>query len=188
MAEQCHSSFLLEKDSEGDTLLHLACLRLSVCFRSPESTEKRRDSEEICKYLIDKCPAAIRMFNDYDELPIHDLNRGCDYRVVREVVVRLLREYPESIDARPQQGNRTDAQQLNARPPSDIPFIKSIKPYLDEEKELKETIASLEESKSSLTETVTCTNDELMRSAFTVFDSWVTFFITLQKTSWAQYQ
>ena len=177
MVERCPGRFLLEKDSEGDTLLHLACLRLSVCFRSSESMEMRRDSEEICKYLIDKCPAAIRVYNNDAALPIHDLNRGCDYRVVREVVVRLLREYPESIDAMPQQGNRTDAQQLNARPPSDVPFIKSIKPYFDEEKELKETIASLEESKSSLTETVTSTNDQLMRSAFTVFDSWATSFI-----------
>lgn len=177
MVERCPSSFLLEKDSEGDTLLHLACLRLSVCFISSENTEMRRDSEEICKYLIDKCPAAARVLNNDAALPIHDLNRGCDYRVVREVVVRLLREYPESIDARPQQGNRTDAQQLNARPPIDVPFIKSIKPNLDEEKELKETIASLEESKSFLTENVTCTNDELMRSAFTVFNSWATSFI-----------
>ena len=177
MVERCPSRFLLEKDSEGDTLLHLACLRLSVCFISSGSTEMRRDSEEICKYLIDKCPAAIRVYNNDAALPIHDLNRGCDYRVVREVVVRLLQEYPESIDARPQQGNRTDAQQLNARPPSDVPFIQSMKPFLDEERELKETIASLEESKSSLTEAVTCTNDQLMRSAFTVFDSWVTSFI-----------
>jgi len=177
MAERCPSRFLLEKDSEGDTLLHLACLRLSVCFISSESMEMRCDSEEICKYLIDKCPAAARVLNNDAALPIHDLNRGCAYRVVREVVVRLLREYPESIDARPKQGNRTDAQQLNARPPSDVPFIKSIKPYLDEEKELKENIASLEESKSSLTEAVTCTNDQLMRSAFTVFDSWATSFI-----------
>ena len=184
MVERCPSNFLLEKDSEGDTLLHLACLRLSGCFRSSESTETRRDSMEICKYLIDKCPAAARVLNNDAALPIHDLNRGCDYRVVREVVVRLLQEYPESIDARPQQGNRTDAQQLNARPPSDVPFIKSIKPYLDEEKELKETIASLKENKSALTETITCTNDELMRSAFTVFDSWTTSFtFILRKTS-----
>lgn len=61
--------------------------------------------------------------------------------------------------------------------PSSIPFIQSIKPYLDDEEELKETVASLEQSTSSLTKAVACTNDQLMRSAFAVFDSWATSYI-----------
>ena len=57
------------------------------------------------------------------------------------------------------------------------PFIQGIKPHLDEEKELKETAASLTDCTSSLTKAVACTNDQLMRSAFTVFDSWTTSYI-----------
>lgn len=60
-------------------------------------------------------------------------------------------------------------------------ILQVIKPYLGEEKELKEAIASLKDSTSSLTEAVTCTNDTLVRSASTIFDSWATSFINTTK-------
>ena len=111
---------------------------------------------------------ALTARNDF--LPIHLFQDDCDYRVVREVVVCLLRGYPESYDI-PQPYCHV------YRPPSSIPFIQSIKPHLDEEKELKETAASLINCTSSLNEAVTCSKDDLMRSAFTVFDSWSTSFV-----------
>lgn len=106
--------------------------------------------------------------SDDDELPIHILLTKRDYRVVREVLVCLLRAYPRSFDM---QGIGVSG------PPSSYPFIQSIKPHLDEEKELKETVSSLADSASSLTKASSCTNDKLMRSAFAVFDSWATSFI-----------
>jgi len=181
MAERCPSSHLLDiRNPEGSTPLHLACKELAK--------HEGNDSSEICKYLIDKCPEAVGVrqtmgvnrpasfrlrtntIQTYQYLPIHYLLEECDYRVVREVLVCLLKEYPDSIDiARPHPGQRL--------PPSSIPFIQSIKPYLDEEKELKETIASLTVSNSSLTKAVACTNNKLMRSTCNVFDSWATSFI-----------
>lgn len=77
---------------------------------------------------------------------------------MKEVVVCLLRVYPESASIR-------------------FPFIRSIKPLLNEEKELKQTAVSLTYATSSLTKAVSCTKDGLMRSASTVFDSWATSFI-----------
>lgn len=152
MAERCPSRYLLETDSDGRTPLHHACRSLS--------TYKGRDSCEICKYLIDKCPASVRAPGIDDILPIHFLLSSHFYQLVREVIVCLLREYPESYDVRASDG----------LPPSSK-FI------LDEEKELKETAASLMDSTSSLTKASSCTNDKLMRSASTVFDSWATSFI-----------
>jgi len=160
MANRCPDDYLLETVRTGGyTLLHLACESLAQY--------KGNDSSEICKYLIDNCPAPVRTLDHDGQLPIHILQNSCDHRVVREVVVCLLREYPESHWAQP----------LSGRPPSDVPFIQSIKPFLDEERELKETIASLEESKSSLTDAVACTNNQLTRSAFAVYDAWATSFI-----------
>lgn len=163
VVEHCPNNYLFETDSNGYTLLHLACISLSK--------HKGPDSSEICKYLIDKFPASVRMFNDNrGDLPIHILQASCEYRLVREVVVSLLREYPESFNIR----SRCRGWK---NPPSTLPFPQIIKPYLGEEKELKEAIASLKDSTSSLTEAVTCTNDTLVRSASTIFDSWATSFI-----------
>jgi len=161
MAERCPSSILLETDSLGNTPLHHACRLLA--------TKKGRNSNDICKYLIEKCPASVHVFNDdMKVLPIHYLQRHYDYRVVREVAVCLLREYPETYDIR---------HPVYGQTPSSFPFIQSIKPYLDEETELKKTVKSLMDSTSSLTEAVAHTNDKLIRSASTVFDSWSTSFI-----------
>jgi len=171
MAERCPSSLLLETDSLGNTPLHHACHSLT--------RYKGRDSCEICKYLIIKCPASVRIFNDDDEvgagrgLPIHIIiqHSWCEYQLVREVVVCLLREYPESYDVRSTGNYRTS-------PPRSIPFIQRVKPHLDEEKELREAAISLTDTNSSLTKAVSCTNDDqLIRSASTVFDSWSTSFI-----------
>jgi len=172
MAEQCPSSTLLETNSNGYTPLHYACNLLA--------RHKGRNSSEICKYLIKLCPESVRsmsMINhgssrSRSRLPIHFLQQKCRYRLVREVVVCLLREYLESYDV------PTDDMPIGTQmSPCSIPFIQSIKPHLDEEKELKETAASLKESSSTLTKAVTCTNDQLIRSAFAVFDSWSTSFI-----------
>jgi len=161
IAERCQSSTLSETDSNGNALLHLACRLLVI--------HKGRNSSEICKYLIQKRPGSAQMTNRFYNLPIHYLQDSCEYRLVREVLVCLLREYPEAYDV--------PVTPYDRRLPSSIPFIQSIKPYLDEEKELKETVKSLTGSISSLTEAVFCTNDELMTSGFAVFDSWATSFI-----------
>ena len=167
IAERCPSSNLLETDTFGNNPMHHACLLLS--------RTKTRNSNEICKYLIQKCPGSVRMADRFDRLAISYLQCVCAYRVVREVLVCLLRVYPESTDI--QQPHDRQLPRFTGHSSSSIPFIQSIKPYLDEEKELKETAASLKESIPSLTEAVSCTEDELMRSAFTVFDSWATSFI-----------
>ena len=168
VAERFPSGTLLVTDFYGSTPLHLACSLLSK--------HKGRNSSEICQYLIQKCPESVRVISSSvgttvgRVLPIHFLQAVSRYRFVRKVVVSLLREYPESYDV--------PKYQL---PPSFFPFIQSIKPHLDEEKELKETAASLTNSTSSLTEAATCTNDGLMTSAFAVFDSWATSFINSTK-------
>lgn len=162
MADRCHSSIFLETNSQGYTLLHLACVLLF--------NRKGTDSSEICKYLVQKCPGSVRRTNMFDYLPIHLLHDGCGYWAVREVVVCLLREYPESYDMQ-------SPSHLTGLPPSSVPFIQNIKPYLDEEKELKVTVESLMNSTSSLTKAVSCTNDQLIRSSSTVYDSWANSFI-----------
>ena len=161
MAERCPHSLLGNADSTGCNPLHLACYLLF------ETHSKGWNTGEICKYLIQKCPDSARV-TTHGRLPIHILQSRCKYTYVREVVVCLLREYPQSIDI-PEPNDHT--------PPSSFLFIRSVKLLLDEEKDLRETAVSLTYTTSSLTEALTRNKDKLTRSALTVFGSWTTSFI-----------
>ena len=161
MAERCPHSLLGNADSTGCNPLHLACYLLF------ETHSKGWNTGEICKYLIQKCPDSARV-TTHGRLPIHILQSRCKYTYVREVVVCLLREYPQSIDI-PEPNDHT--------PPSSFLFIRSVKLLLDEEKDLRETAVSLTYTTSSLTEALTRNKDKLTRSASTVFGSWTTSFI-----------
>ena len=169
IAERCPGSLLLETNSDGYTPLHLACKLLRECLEDhPVEIQAVMDLSEICKYLIDKCPDSVCIVSSRssdEDLPIHFLLPYCGHRVAREVVVCLLRVYPKSANIK---------RWLSVRY---SPFIRSIKPHLDKEKELKETAVSLTYTASSFTKAVTCTKDKLMRSSSTVYDSWATSFV-----------
>ena len=95
------------------------------------------DSRELCKHLIEQCPESVRILDNDEWLPIHYLLEHCQHQPVREVVVCLMRAYPESFDMATVYGDPPA--------PSSIPFIQGIKPLLDEEKEIKENIVYLQE-------------------------------------------
>ena len=123
IAEKCPSN-MVKTDEEGETPLHDACRSLG-----------HSSSSEICKYLIAKCPESVRIMTDRSALPIHELLSHCQHRRVREVVVCLLRAYPESYNM----------ASRHSSAPRSVPFIQRIKPLLDEESELKENLAYLQE-------------------------------------------
>ena len=79
-----------------------------------------------------------------------------------ELIILLLREYPESYDI----PSRYDPA------PKSIPFIQHVKPYLDEEKEPKEYACLMQEMASVFQEAVACTKNPLMKSTSEIFDSW----------------
>ena len=124
IAEKCPSN-MLKTDEDGETPLHDAC----------RSLDHSNSSGEICKYLIAKCPESVRIMTDRSALPIHELLSHCQHRRVKEVVVYLLRAYPESYNM----------ASRHSSAPRSVPFIQRIKPLLDEESELKENLAYLRE-------------------------------------------
>jgi len=179
MAQQ-YPNNMLKRDRDGMTPLHIACLRLS--------SRKEDSTKMICKYLITNCPEAVRTLNNEEWnrpwLPIHHLlnsRSSIQHQSIREVALCLLREYPESY-------NMTWCGSSNhevgmAPRPSDYPFIRHIKPLLDEEKELMESANQLrlmsigsEETPGTLSTAVGCTNNKLVRSTADVFNSWATSF------------
>ena len=125
------------------------------------------DSSEICKYLIAKCPKSVRVSdNNYSELPIHFFLDDCQHRVVKEVVVSLLQEYTESYDMATYIGEV----------PNSVPFIQHIKPLLDEERELKDNVAYLQEVSGMFQDAVDGTENPsiLIGSTCNTFVNWAT--------------
>ena len=156
MAEKCPSN-MLKTDGDGETPLHDAC----------RSLDHSNSSGEICKYLIAKCPESVRIMTESSALPIHELLSHCQHRRVKEVVVCLLRAYPESY-------NIVESRRDVA--PSSIPFVRRIKPLLDEERELKENVAHLQEVSETFFDAVndTKTPSSLISSTCETFVSWAT--------------
>ena len=160
IADQCPTN-MLRKDNSGMIPLHIACRSLS---RRPGYNSR----SEICKYLIEQCPESVQTLDNYRQLPIHFFLDDCQHRVVKEVVVCLLREYPESYNT---------TSEITAA--SSIPFIQRIKPLLDEERELKENAASLEEVSAAFQDAMDSTQNpsSLASSTCDTFYSWATVFV-----------
>ena len=162
MTEQCQVG-MLKTDCEGKTPLHIAC-RALIRHRGSLA------SLDICKYIIKNCPTSVRLIcrgNTFgDELPIHYLLKHCHHKSVLEVVTLLLREYPESFDMKG----------TTYPPPSSVPFIQQVMPYLNEERELKDNVNGLREILGTFSLAVDEANNKasLVGSAHNVFDSWAT--------------
>jgi len=173
IAEQCPSN-MLKRNLSGMTPLHIVCLRLGL--------RKEDNMSIICRYLITYCPRSIQSSTEKGNLPIHLLlmhdSSHQVHPLFRDIIVRLLREYPESY--RKSFGDTPS----DIRAPNSYAFIRHIKPLLDEEKELMESANQLrlmsigsEETPGTLSTAVECTSDELMRSTANVFNSWATSFV-----------
>ena len=96
------------------------------------------------------------------------LLRHCQHRIVKEVVVLLLREYPESYDM-------ATVQSIPPTPaPSSNPFVQRIKPLLDEEGELKENVAYLQQVSGVFHDAVEGTDNSspLASSTYDAFSNW----------------
>ena len=159
MAKQFPSN-MLKRNSVGCTPLHIACASLTHHLGD--------DSSEICKFLISKCPEPVQILDDMEWLPIHHLLRRYQHRLVKEVVVCLLQEYPESYNMA--------AAVVPTAAPSSNPFIQRIKPLLDEERELKENVTYLQEVSGLFNDAVvgTETPSSLTHSTCNAFCNWAT--------------
>ena len=158
VAQQCPSN-MSDADRDGETPLHYACWMLAG---------NHFHSSEICRYLIEYCPESVRASDDQRRLPIRILLDRCQHQFVKEVVVCLLREYPGSYDL--------GASLPGDVTPSSIPFIQRIKPLLDEESELKENLAYLQEVSGVFQDAVDGTENPspLSSSTCNAFGNWAT--------------
>ena len=147
------------KTHNGLLPLHVVCCYVA---RNPG------DNKEICKYLISKFPESVKCTiddGDRNSLPIHLLVTSCQHQAVREVIVCLLRAYPESYDIQ--------VRGVRGSAPSSFPFIQHANSLLVEERALQDNIAQLKSIMGAFDNAVNCTREDLIKSTCTVFHSWV---------------
>ena len=123
LAEQ-HPPSIHWQDEHGQTPLRRACATL-LNFPTDNMVK-------ICRYLIKNSPQSVSLKHTIPGtcreslgLPIHILLRHCNDQAVREVLVDLLREYPESFNA-PEAPGWYPA-------PREIPFVQQVMPLLEKE-------------------------------------------------------
>jgi len=155
MVELCPSSMMI-KTHNGLAPLHVVCGYVA---------RNSGDNKEICKYLISEYPESVRCIGSDGELPIHLLVTSCQHQAVREVIVCLLRAYPESYDIQ--------VRGVRGSAPSSFPFIQHANSLLVEERALQDNIAQLKLIMGAFDNAVKCTGEDLIKSTCTVFHSWV---------------
>jgi hypothetical protein len=139
------------------TSLHIACLALLSY-----STD---NTSEICRYLIRKCPVLVRMANKDDHLPIHILIRRCNRRIVQEVVLLLLQEYPESYDM---------PTHMHHSEPRRVHFVQKVKPFVDQQSELTSNMRDLKGESQNMAAVSASSKNSLFASVSEVLKSWST--------------
>jgi hypothetical protein len=159
MAEQRPSS-ISHKIHWHFTSLHMACLALLSY-----STD---NTSEICRYLIRKCPKLVRMANKNDHLPIHILIRRCNRRIVQEVVMLLLQEYPESYDM---------PTHMHQSEPRRVHFVQKVKPFVDQQSELTSNISNMRDLKGAaqnMAAVSASSKNSLFANVSEILKSWTT--------------
>ena len=168
MVQVCPPGKFPKEDFVGFNLLHRACICLADHVDS--------GSSKTCKLLIERCPEYVRAqchgYRGIGDLPIHFLLKRSQHPVdpiVREIVVKLLREYPVSYFM---PGHRYGAAPSDS--PNTHPFVKVIKTILDEEVEVKDNICQLQEA-SRVCEALTNDTDNQntsLAAVSVIFNDW----------------
>jgi len=156
MVELCPSSMTAKAINGGLTPLHVATSTLA------KVQGLDTDTKDICKFMIQECSESVRATNVYGMCPIHNLLNHCQYQAVREIVVSLLRAYPESYD-----------MTSSGQAPMSFGFIHHVNSLLTEERALQDHIAQLQLLPGAFVESVKCTRDGLIKSTSDVFNNWV---------------
>ena len=164
MVEQCPTSRLATQDCNGLTLLHRTCKCLTDHLDS--------HSANMCKCLIEHCPELTQIkwktfsSGECGDLPSHFLFQHSQNPAVREIIVSLLRLYPDSYDM---------ASRRRMAPKS-VPFTQRIKPILDEELELKKNIKHMQEVSREFRFATNNTENQssLAIAACDIFCNWAT--------------
>lgn len=173
MAERDTNTLNYTAERQNWNTLHFACMHLLEY-----STE---NSAKICHYIIDKCPEMMKQTDVEGNIPIHFIARRCNRPAIQGVLVRLLREYPESYDT---------TVKAWGYPPLDlrsIPFLQHVKPILDEEKIINANIALLQDTSPKLMAATAFSGNCIVTGVSDIFDLWSTSYNLRMKSRCSEF-
>lgn len=156
LVQKCPSS-LFQQNAQGWTPLHAACCALA---ESPTNNMK-----EICKFIIERAPQTVHIAAFNGELPIHILKNRQNNAHVQEIILTLLRKYPESHSM------ATNDPKSYPTPGSHV-FVATVVPFILEEQEVQESIVQLRKMPASLSVAFGGGADHGLESVCKVFSSW----------------
>ena len=166
---ECDASlckFMAEQYPKG--LKHRSRVGISVLehvvFGLSEFSHYTNESIEIIKFLIKECPKLVKIKDGRKAVPIHFLVDKCNRGIVQDAVILLLKAYPESYNLH---GKFHKA-------PSKFPFVQRIKPLLDRETALTETVSMLTDVSTHLPKATENNSDHLLQGVSNVVESWST--------------
>mmetsp|Transcript_36811 Transcript_36811/g.89376 ORF Transcript_36811/g.89376 Transcript_36811/m.89376 type:complete len:505 (+) Transcript_36811:158-1672(+) len=167
LATKCPTA-LVQQNALGWTPLHAACLALT---ESPSKNMK-----EICKFIIQRAPQSVHMMALDGTLPIHILKNCHSKPNMQEIMLILLRTYPESH-------SMTTKNPASYPAPSSHQFVKKVMPLTLEERELQGTITHLRKMPANLTMALGGDNGQqvMISSVCKVFATWSKSKLTLSE-------
>ncbi len=149
----------------GFTILHRLCSVMAQTERRGVLDKCTPNMAKICRFLITKHSSLVRQTTNYGNyLPIHKLADRCDRPLVREMVILLLKAYPECV-----QVVAGDSHPALAT----VSFIRQVHSLVVEEVAIEEEIITLEENAQNMnTAAVFWTDPQRFGSLSEVFSAW----------------
>jgi hypothetical protein len=133
MAKQ-YPPAISSRDRFGMTALHKACGALSSIIEEGVAAPSlcTENMARICRYLVSEYPQGVRIRAQGGRgLPIHYLARRCNRPLVQDLVILMLKHYPQAIDIKA----------ASYLPKLDtVPFIQQIGPLLQQEAGIEEEL------------------------------------------------
>eukprot|EP00527_Entomoneis_sp_CCMP2396_P009413 CAMPEP_0198138570 /NCGR_PEP_ID=MMETSP1443-20131203/1956_1 /TAXON_ID=186043 /ORGANISM="Entomoneis sp., Strain CCMP2396" /LENGTH=484 /DNA_ID=CAMNT_0043800389 /DNA_START=124 /DNA_END=1578 /DNA_ORIENTATION=- len=165
MAQQAPAA-MAHKENSGTTVLHSACMSLSSSVDPDVIVPINLCTENmvrICRFLVSERPGLVRTKGRGGRgLPVHYLGRRCNRILVQEVLLLLLKEFPQSIEVK--------ASGFLPKL-SNVPFIQEVAPLVKQESEVQQEQEWLLPAAANF---LACTRSLDFAKVGEVFESWVT--------------
>jgi hypothetical protein len=148
MAEQFPKA-VYHKPIRGYTVLHSACYNLAAKENEWESVPLKctPNMAKTCRFLLSEHPRLIRQkVRGGGPLPIHKLANSCNRRLVQEIVIILLKAYPECINVK--------SYKWDPDLPT-VPFIEQVHPLIVEEMDIDRQMDLLTQLSQDMEKAVT---------------------------------
>lgn len=166
MARKCPEA-LLHRGLNGFNTLRSACSNLSITVEEEVDAPSQctENMARICRFLVSECPQLVRVKGkDGRGLPIHQLARRCNRPLVQEIIILLLKEYPECIEV------KASSYLPNLE---DVPFIQQVLPLIQLELKIEDERPRLTTASANLSLVVAGSSDDICDQVSVIFSAWV---------------